>query len=217
MEQNKYANIIWDWNGTLLNDVQLCVNIVNKLLDNHKDTQLDLESYKNVFGFPIRSYYQKIGVDFTKESFESLTVKFITAYESQVKNCQLQDNAAQVLGFYQTKGLGQYILTAAHKESVLSLLDHYAISPYFKQVEGLDNHKAESKIKRGVQLMQNNNIQKEKTVLIGDTIHDFEVSKELGIDCVLIARGHQSKKRLMEKTEGNVRVIDQINQLKGVV
>jgi len=92
-----YNTIIWDWNGTLLNDVWLCVEIVNELLVNHNKLRLDETSYREVFGFPITGYYKKIGIDFKKESFELLTKKFIANYDEKVKQCELHKRAIDVL------------------------------------------------------------------------------------------------------------------------
>lgn len=208
-----YNTIIWDWNGTLLNDVWLCVEIVNKLLVNHNNLQLDEDSYRAVFGFPIIDYYKRIGIDLKKESFEILTPKFISSYEASVKKCQLHEGVMKVLNTFKENGTNQFILTAAYKESVLQLLKHYSIEDYFIEIEGLDNYRAESKVDRGKQLISANNINKETTVLIGDTIHDFEVAQEIEVDCILIANGHQSRKRLKDSTQGKVKILDKIGEL----
>lgn len=210
---DQYSTIIWDWNGTLLNDCWLCIDVVNKLLQNHNQRQLDEVAYKSVFGFPIIDYYQKIGMDFNIEPFDDLTKRFIGDYDANVKQCQLQQGAIEVLNACNRNGLHQFILTAAHKESVLQLLEHYAIKDLFIEIEGLDNHRAESKVARGKLLIENNTIAKEKAVLIGDTIHDFEVANEVGVDCILIANGHQSKERLQEETAGNIAILDKIGDL----
>ncbi len=209
----KYDTIIWDWNGTLLNDVWLCVEIVNTILVNHNDLQLDATTYRDVFGFPITEYYRKIGIDFQKESFEVLTHKFIGSYESHVVKCELHNDVTNVLNGFADKGLHQFMLTAAHKEGVLPLLDHFSIRDFFKHVEGLDNHRAESKVERGIKLVENNEVRKEGTVLIGDTIHDYDVAREIGVDCILIANGHQSKKRLIKKTKNEIMILDELDQL----
>lgn len=208
-----YNTIIWDWNGTLLNDVWLCVEIVNELLVNHNQLRLDETSYREVFGFPITSYYKKIGIDFKKESFELLTKKFMANYDEKVKQCELHKRAVDVLDKFNDNKLNQFMLTAAHKESVLELLEHYSLKDYFTGIEGLDNHKAESKINRGRELIKKNKINTKETVLIGDTIHDLEVAIEIGVDCILIANGHQSKKRLEAKTQSNLRILDKIEEL----
>lgn len=209
----KYYNIIWDWNGTLLNDIDICVDIANEILKNHGNHQLTTESYKAAFGFPITDYYKKIGVDVEKESMEDLTKKFITNYMDGVKNCQLHEGAVSVLDHFKDHNIPQYILTAAHRDIVVELTQSYDISHYFKYIEGLDNHRAESKVQRGILLLQNNNISPAETIMIGDTDHDFEVAQAIGIDCVLVARGHQSKKRLLDAVEGHATVLNKISDL----
>jgi phosphoglycolate phosphatase len=84
------------------------------------------------------------------------------------------------------------------------------ISQHFEGVAGLTDHYAVSKVDRGRQLIRDFNINTEKTWLIGDTTHDHEVAAELGVKCILIADGHQSKKRLLQT--GGI-VIDNLNQL----
>lgn len=215
--KNNFQNIIWDWNGTLLNDITLCVKIANKILSNHSELRLDIDAYKNVFGFPITDYYQKIGIDANKEAFEILTQKFITDYTAGVKNCALHDYAPDTLEHFKTSGKKQFILTAAHKKSVIPLLAHYGITHYFAAVEGLDNHRAESKVDRGLQLMIAHQIHPPSTVLIGDTIHDFEVAQAMNIQCILIANGHQSKARLLADSHNTIPVLDTIQQLTNLL
>lgn len=210
---NKYKTIIWDWNGTLLNDAWLCIEIVNEILPKHNDLQLDEFNYKEVFGFPIVDYYKKIGIDFTVTSFEDITKTFIASYENKVRNSQLHKNVIDVLNTNKNNKIDQFILTAGHKESVLELLQHYLIRDFFTAVEGLDNHRAESKISKGKFLIEQHKINPKDTVLIGDTIHDLEVANQLGVDCILIANGHQSKERLETNSSSDVKVLDTIEDL----
>ena len=58
------AGIIWDWNGTLLNDMELCVHTINEMLQKRNLHELSVDEYKEVFSFPVKDYYQKIGFDY---------------------------------------------------------------------------------------------------------------------------------------------------------
>ncbi|MDD3146293.1 MAG: HAD hydrolase-like protein, partial [Candidatus Riflebacteria bacterium] len=53
-----------------------------------------------------------------------------------------------------------------------------------------------SKIELGQHLIAETGCKKETAVMIGDTVHDFEAASAMGIPCILIAAGHNSKKRL---------------------
>ena len=68
-KSSQYKHIIWDWNGTLLNDGWLFVDVMNSILRQRKMETITLEKYRNIFGFPIKDYYIKLGFDLEKESF----------------------------------------------------------------------------------------------------------------------------------------------------
>lgn len=208
-----YNTVIWDWNGTLLDDVDTCVNITNKILERQAGKQLTIHSYKEAFGFPIVDYYARIGIDFSPKNFDELTKEFIGDYMSQVKSCPLQQSSINVLQTLQAREMKQFILTAAHKDSVIELLDHFGIGHFFEAIEGLDNYRAESKVQRGHHLITNNQINPKSTVLVGDTMHDYEVAQALGVDCILVAAGHQSKARLEAKTQNQIPVIEELSQI----
>ena len=70
MESSKYTHVIWDWNGTLLDDNWLCVEVMNTLLSSRNLPLLTLERYRDIFDFPVKNYYEKLGFNFKKESFE---------------------------------------------------------------------------------------------------------------------------------------------------
>lgn len=209
----KYKNIIWDWNGTLLNDLDLCLSIANGMLANHQNKTLDIAAYRTAFGFPITTYYEKIGIDLAKESFDVLTDKFVTNYNQAVKNCGLHEGVIDTLNHFQQHQKNQFILTAAHLDFVTPLLDQFNIHHYFEAVEGVDNYKAEGKAARGIRMMEEQKIQSSETVLIGDTYHDFEVASAMGVDCILVANGHQSIERLVEFTKNQIVIINELNQL----
>lgn len=190
------TTIIWDWNGTLLNDLDLCIASINTLLKKRELSLLDRASYKEVFSFPVKDYYQAIGFDFSKEDFAIPAREFIELYDSRVENCSLHSSAEEILRHFKGKGFRQFVLSAMKQPMLEKTLKHNGIFSYFKAVAGLSDHYAVSKIDRGRQLLDEFNIEKEDALMIGDTDHDYEVAKELEINCILIADGHQSEKRL---------------------
>jgi phosphoglycolate phosphatase len=203
--------IIWDWNGTLLKDLDLCVTSINILLEKRSLPKLDAQKYKAIFSFPVRDYYKAIGFDFAREEFEVPAIEFIELYESQVENCTLQPGALDILHYFEEKGTRQFILSAMHQEMLEKTLNYNGIFGFFEGVAGLGDHFAVSKVERGQQLISQFNIERENTWIIGDTIHDYEVAQELGIRCILIADGHQSEERL--KKTGTL-VVSALKNLK---
>jgi len=193
-------SIIWDWNGTLLNDMELCVSSINSLLEKRHLKKLDTKVYKEVFSFPVKDYYEAIGFDFSREDFAIPAQEFIDLYNNGVAGCELHEEAIKVLNHFKSVGKRQFVLSAMKQDMLITTLKHQNIYSYFEGVFGLDDHYAVSKIDRGKMMISKLGINKESAVIIGDTIHDFEVAQEMGISCILLANGHQSEERL--KTTG---------------
>ena len=59
----KFETILWDLNGTLLNDLHVAVSIINRMLKQRDLKQLSIEQYLEVFTFPVSDYYEQIGFD----------------------------------------------------------------------------------------------------------------------------------------------------------
>lgn len=190
---DKISGIIWDWNGTLLDDTELSVQTMNQMLLKRNLQQLTMSAYKEVFSFPVKDYYRKIGFDFTSEPFEIPAIEYITLYNRGVDNCSLHDHSLSVLNYFKNRGISQFVLSAMEQEALNRCLELRQITSYFEQVSGLDNHYAASKLDNGKQMISSLGLDAHQLLFIGDTIHDYEVASELGCKCVLIANGHQSK------------------------
>lgn len=206
-----YKHVIWDWNGTLLNDVDFCRRIINRILIENKLPDLSLKKYRDIFTFPVQNYYQTAGLDFTKTSFEILGKDFIDEYESKKLTCSLFENSEIVLSSIHNKGIGQSVLSAYLHDNLVNILDNYNLTKYFDNIIGLDNIYAGSKTHLGLSLVEQLNLPKEQILFIGDTLHDAEVAEAMGVNSILIASGHQVKEKLI----GNGRLIlDDLSSLK---
>ena len=207
---SQIRGIIWDWNGTLLNDTILAVESMNSMLTKRGLPELSIGQYKKVFTFPVKDYYQIIGFDFDKEPFEIPALEFIDQYNQMVWDCSLHENAKEVLTHFKNCGMDQYILSAMKQEMLDKCLEYYSISHFFEQVSGLDDHYANSKLDAGRVMLKSLDVEPGELLLIGDTIHDFEVASKLGCSCILVSNGHQSYERL--KSTG-AQVIEDLAQL----
>jgi len=192
--------IIWDWNGTLLNDTDICVDCMNKVLARRNIPLLDKNRYREIFTFPVKEYYQKAGLDFDKEDFEIPAMEFINLYYEQLHMADLFPCVEDVLTGFKNKDCFQAVLSAMEHDSLEISLKAKGVYSYFDEITGINDHYAHSKIDIGRELIGNMKFEKSDIILIGDSLHDYEVATELGIDHVLVANGHQSYERLIEVT-----------------
>ena len=206
-----YKHIIWDWNGTLINDVWLVVEIMNKMLKKRHLPRIDSKTYREIFDFPVTKYYSKLGYDFSDESFEELTVEFIGEYYARFNKCKLFDEVEEVLKKIRDRGISQSILSASKEDVLIEKIKHYGIDKYFCRIIGLENHYAESKVEKGKKWIAKLNLNPQDVLLIGDTIHDYDVSKCMGCDCLLVANGHHSYERLAKLGVDVISTLKEIN------
>ncbi len=193
---NQYQHIIWDWNGTLLDDRWLCVDIMNRMLKKRKLPAITEAKYQQVFNFPVRNYYVEIGFDFEREPYDEVTVEFIADYQNRWLECELQPRAEQVLTHFGKLGFGQSVLSAMHQDLLKCMISHFKIDGNFNSLLGLDDHYADGKIENGRRHLRELKLNPREVLFVGDTLHDFEVAREIGVDCVLLASGHHSRERL---------------------
>lgn len=182
------------------------------MLEKRDLQQLSVAKYKAVFSFPVKDYYRKIGFNFAAEPFEIPALEFIDSYNEGLSSCRLHENSTALLQYFQSKGMRQFILSAMKQDALDLCIQEQQLSQFFEHVSGLDNHFAASKLENGHKLISDCNLKAADLVLIGDTVHDFEVANDLGCQCILIANGHQSRE-ILEST--GVQVLDELGQLIG--
>jgi len=194
----RFKHIIWDWNGTLLDDRWLTVESMNLLLDRRKMKRITEKSYRDVFRFPVKDYYVKLGFDFKKEPFSISGTEFIVEYNKRAHEPKLHGGVSESLKTLKEKGIRHSILSASKQDILNTLMVEYGLSELFDHVIGQNNHYAHGKTEAGKELISMIDEDQNQILFVGDTIHDYEVASALNIDCALLTCGHTSTNRLKE-------------------
>jgi len=192
-----YRHVIWDWNGTLLDDAWLCIEITNQLLRKRGLALLTPERYQALFDFPVRDYYERVGFDLAAESFEALGTEFIHAYTRRRFECALQPGAVNALRAVRERQWSQSILSAYEHNRLVEIVRHFGLQSFFQSLNGIDDHYAGGKSGQGRALIGQLPYEPGQVLMIGDTVHDWEVAREMGTGCLLIPSGHHSREKLM--------------------
>ena len=189
--------IIWDWNGTLLNDTAVSIESMNRMLARRGMSLLDEFHYKRIFRFPVRDYYIDLGFDFSVEHYETLSVEFISNYRALQHNAGLHDGVQELLSLFRAKGITQVILWAMERLTLISDVTLRGIGDYFLTILGPEDHLAQGKTEIATNFLKTLNIAPKNILMIGDTVHDFEVSGLIGCECILVAQGHHPFEKLI--------------------
>ena len=194
--------IIWDWNGTLLDDLDLSLHAVNVLLEERNLPKLTTERYKDIFGFPVVNYYVKAGFDFEKEPFEIPAKQYVKLYATGSSELKLFPDVIDTLNFFKEKKYRQKLMINDRK-----------ISHFFDGIFGIKDNYAREKVTLGKQVVENLGLNPSECLMIGDTLHDAEVAEQCGFNCILFSGGHVSKQRLETK---NRKIVDSLSELKEI-
>ena len=191
-----YTHAIWDFNGTILNDVDAGILAVNRLLAERNLPLLSgKEDYYRVFRFPIREYYVALGFDFSVESYETVAPLWVSLYLEYVKDAPLCQGVQEALSCFRERGLTQTLLSASEKGMLQEQMASLGLLGYFDGLLGRDDIHAHSKLDIARSWRQAH--PDARAFVVGDTEHDCEAAKVMGADCYLIAGGHQPKEKLI--------------------
>lgn len=190
-------HLIWDWNGTLVDDAELCRAVVNDLLAADGLPPVDLAGFQAAMDFPISRFYARLGLQpEAPDRLRRLTARFTADYVSRSTEAPLQPGAAALLARAQAAGWSQSVLSASDEFHLARDVAHRGLAPHFRWIVGQVNHLGGSKVDRARHWLAQTGLPPAAITVIGDTTHDAEVATALGCACLLVAHGHHTRERL---------------------
>jgi phosphoglycolate phosphatase len=192
----RYETVVWDWNGTLLDDLDYCLEIANELFVERGLAGLSRQRYREIFDFPVQLYYQRAGLELDDAAFRALSVEFCARFERRLEGVPLFARAPALVQSLGARGIRQLVLSNAEQGSLTRQIERWGLGVLFDAIQGRSDTFATGKVEAGRALLAGRRVDLARTVLIGDTVHDAEVATQLGMHCVLVASGHQSAERL---------------------
>ncbi len=191
-------HIIWDWNGTLLDDVDFTLSIGNRLLQKNNKPTVTKYFYLENFCFPVSEYYRKLGFDVDNlDFFKELCEDFVKMYMEGVTSCRVKEEMLVIIHNLADQGIKQSVLSASEQNVLNIMLKQQKLNGVFENVFGLSDKAATCKRERGKQLIELIDVEDiSELLIVGDTVHDLEVGRDNGVEVLLVAHGHNSLDRL---------------------
>ena len=193
MNKAKYRAVIWDWNGTLIDDFQASLDTSNEILRRRGMPPITREQYYSFMGYPISKFWETL-FDLEVTPMSEIGRDYYEIYPSF--DSTLCDGAEDLLRRLNGAGVCQAILSSAHRDLIDEKLAESGIAPYFDTVLTAGDLLAGSKTERGAAWLGSKHFTPRDVVVIGDTLNDFDAAREMGTDCILCAFGHQSERDL---------------------
>lgn len=206
----KYEIVFWDWNGTIVDDLDIAIKSLNSVLEKYGYDKITAEIYRKNIDTPVINLYKKI-FDLNVHPFEILANDFGYYYNLYSENLSMHEGVLDKLQEFKEQGSRQVILSSSATGVIEQYIDRFMIGEYFDKILGADDMLSGDKVCRAKRYIENYNLSKSKILFIGDTVYDSNMAKTLGADCALLTCGHQSPELLKRCRDSIFENLYQIN------
>ena len=112
--------IIFDWNGTLIDDVWLNLNAINGVLEKRGIKPITTEYYRENFQFPVSVFYKELGLD-VKGEWDEIAQEFGKLYIADIEKVKLFPDVVSTL---------EELTKAGIEVSILSAMEHKMLNKH---------------------------------------------------------------------------------------
>ena len=178
-----FRNLIFDWSGTLVDDMGPVIEATNAVLGKYGIAPYDREGFRRGFRLPYREFYAEIlpGV-----SLEELESHFRPAFDAAVTPVTVLPHAREKLEWAQARGMRMFVLTSMDADAFLRQLHEFSMQDFFEKTYAgvLDKRDLIDLI------IETHGLDREETAFVGDMTHDIETARHGGISSIAVLTGY---------------------------
>ena len=174
------THIIWDFNGTVLDDVNTAVAAVNMMLKSRSLPLTDIDIYRDNLVMPLEKYYETVGI--TNADIPTLSIEFREMSEINSHLSKIADGFIDTVTPLKKRGIKNILMSSLYEKYLNSEVDKYDIRKYFDYIEGMKDTAVGSKIDMAHTYLKNNNIESNNVLVVGDLLSDAELANALGCE-----------------------------------
>lgn len=202
---------VFDWNGTLLHDVEANLAGFNETLKLFGKPGVDIDQYRATMDFPLVHVYTRNGVqvDDYLGKFDQATDMFFSVYHPLAKNCALQSGSVELLEMLADQGFDLMILSNQNDFDLRNQIAERHITHHFQIISGnfensVSGYTKTNKLERLQAILADHDYDLSQSYIIGDSLEEPELAHRLGMKCISVTWGCFSRERLEKSTTDHV-------------
>ena len=178
-----FRNLIFDWSGTLVDDMGPVIEATNAVLGKYGIAPYDREGFRRGFRLPYREFYAEILPGISLEELES---HFRPAFDAAVTPVTVLPHAREKLEWAQARGIRMFVLTSMDADAFLRQLHEFSMQDFFEKTYSgvLDKRDLIDFI------IETHGLDREETAFVGDMTHDIETARHGGISSIAVLTGY---------------------------
>ncbi|MGY4769588.1 HAD family hydrolase [Kribbella sp. CWNU-51] len=192
------SHVVWDWNGTLLDDNQVVLTAVNEVCAGFGRAELSWSEWQAAYGRPLRATYERmLGRALDDEEWARVDKLFHDRYDALLHTCGLAAGVTDALRQWNDSGRSQSLLSMWFHTRLTPTIEEFGLTQYFTRIDGLagdvgGDSKADSLIRH----LEAQNLNPADVVLIGDVVDDAHAARSAGAHSILVTTGAMSRPAL---------------------
>ncbi|MEV0681525.1 HAD family hydrolase [Actinosynnema sp. NPDC050436] len=205
---NAVRHVVWDWNGTLLDDVHAMLGAVNRVCLHYGRAAVELDEWRAMFSRPLPACYERLlGRALSARDWDDIDVLYHEEYRALLDTCRLAAGVPDLLrGWSGTQSL----LSLWFHDELVPLVDRHGLTGLFTRVDGLRRAAGGgSKAGHLAAHLADQGLDPADVLLVGDVVDDAEAALHVGARAVLVTTGMGDRPRL---TATGVPVVDSIQE-----
>ncbi|MTE19270.1 HAD hydrolase-like protein [Streptomyces sp. TRM43335] len=195
------AHIVWDWNGTLLHDIDAVIEATNAAFAELGLSPITLERYRELYCVPVPRFYERLmGRLPTDEEWAGMDEVFHRHYFARLEGIGLAEGAAELLAARRAAGLTQSLCSLAPHDQLVPLVRRHGIEEHFVRVDGNLGGSSGASTGKARQMAKHvaalGGFDPHRTVVVGDAVDDAVAAAHVGARAVLYTGGSHSRASL---------------------
>jgi len=192
------SHVVWDWNGTLLDDNQVVLAAVNEVCAGFGRAELSWSEWQAAYARPMRvSYEQILARELDEEEWAQVDKLYHERYDALLHSCGLAGGVTDALRQWNESGRTQSLLSMWFHTRLTPTVEQFGLTEYFTRIDGLaaevgGGSKANSLIRH----LEAQHLDPTEVVLIGDVVDDAHAAQSAGAHCILVTTGAMSRSAL---------------------
>ncbi|GAA1960924.1 HAD family hydrolase [Catenulispora subtropica] len=186
----KPLHLVWDWNGTVLNDFEIILRSTNASFGDHGLPAITAEQYRTQIKMPIRAFYTDIlGHAPTDEEWEAMDATFHKYYVAYEREARLSTGLPDLFREWAGRGHSQSLLSMYHDDKLVPVVEHHGIAHHFSLVQGTKPPRPARKAEHLADHLRRLDAEPSRVVLIGDSPDDAAAAHSVGARVILYSGG----------------------------
>jgi phosphoglycolate phosphatase-like HAD superfamily hydrolase len=194
----RVSHIVWDWNGTLLDDNTVVLAAVNDVCAYYGRAALTWEEWQGFYSRPVRACYERmLARVLTDDDWARVDRLYHDRYDLLLHTSGLAAGVPDELHSWSATGRTQSLLSMWFHSQLVPTVAGHGLAELFQRIDGLPGELGgESKTEHLVRHLEAQNLDPADVLMIGDVVDDAEAALAVGAQCILVATGAMNRSAL---------------------